>query len=277
MIRSGVGGLLCLALSAGCALAGGYDDFAQGLNALNAGDDARAIVLFSSALTAGDLNPGLVPQAYLNRGRAHFARGECRDAISDFGAALKDKPEFPDATIMRGFAELCVANPASAFEDFSHTVAIDPMPQAYMGMGVSLWMQGRAQDAAVSFANAARLAPEWPAPLIWFALARQRAGLFDRGAIAEDFDRFDFSGWPRPVIDLLTGKANADEVIAAVHATDKDVLERRQCEADFYVGEWWLWQGHPERAKPWLQQTVATCKASSYEREAADSDLGELK
>ncbi len=80
--RAVILGFLVLGL-AGCS----EDKFEAGVEALDSGDNARAAELFSEAIHSGDLDDGLLPEAYYYRGLAYQHMGQIAKAINDFAAA----------------------------------------------------------------------------------------------------------------------------------------------------------------------------------------------
>ncbi len=64
-----------------------------GMDALKRGDNATAIVLFTQAITPGDLSREDQESAYFERGQAYLNSGQFELAVGDFRAALKLKPD----------------------------------------------------------------------------------------------------------------------------------------------------------------------------------------
>jgi tetratricopeptide (TPR) repeat protein len=69
----------------------------DGLDALNAGEDERAVRLFTEALETGDLTPSERQYAYYERGQAHLAAQHFDLAQADFKEAVRLKPDDADA------------------------------------------------------------------------------------------------------------------------------------------------------------------------------------
>lgn len=95
-LAAAASGLALVAL-AGSAHAGSAQDGEDGLAALNRGDYAEAVRLFTKALNAGDLNRDDRELAYLSRGRAYLAEGDRQDAVNDLRKAVSLNPDDVDA------------------------------------------------------------------------------------------------------------------------------------------------------------------------------------
>jgi len=257
--------------------AAGYDDFAQGLSAFNRGDNDRAIALFTSALAAGDLNANLVPVAYLDRARAQLIKGDCASAIPDLSAALKARPDNLEALHIRGDAERCAGSPESAIVDYTQAIALKPDASGYWGRGLSRWDIGDFADAATDFASAAARNPKWPYPILWFDMARFRAGAFGPAEVRESIANLNVDDWPGPLFDLFAGNATPDDVFHAAADGDPKIAADKRCEANFYVGEWWLLKKNPDAAKPLLQDAATNCRHDFVEYFAAATELKRIK
>lgn len=77
------------------AYANAVDDGNDGLQALNSGDNDRAIVLFTRAIKG--LNGDDQEFAYANRGRAYARKSDYSSAIADLDHARQMKPDDTDA------------------------------------------------------------------------------------------------------------------------------------------------------------------------------------
>lgn len=88
---------------AGQACAGPAEDGNAGLDALNQGDFAHAVALFTRALSSGKLSHDDMEFAYAQRGTAYLRQGNAAAAISDFKRALKLKPD--DQDVQAGLQE----------------------------------------------------------------------------------------------------------------------------------------------------------------------------
>jgi tetratricopeptide (TPR) repeat protein len=266
--------LLACVLSVAAARAAGYDDFASGMSAVNRGDNDQAIAFFTSALAAGDLSASLAPVAYLERARAHLAKDECPQAAADAAAALKAKPVYFEASLLKARADTCDGAQADVIADLTQVIAIRPFGEAYFERALARWSGGDFEGAAGDFSTASSLTPEWAYPVIWFGLSKQRAGTFDGADFAKRRQSFDGNDWPDPVLSLYEGKAKPDDVLAV--AGKGDAAKGNLCEAHFYIAEWWLIQKNADAARPLLQDAKSNCPRNFIEYRAAQAELGRL-
>jgi tetratricopeptide (TPR) repeat protein len=262
---------LLFAMSA--AHASGYDDFSRGISASNRQADDQAISLFASALAAGDLNPSLQPVAYFYRGRVYLHQRDCDRALADFSAALRLKPDYPEALLGHADANVCANNLRSAIVDVNAAVKTMPTAPLYFYRARLRYLSQDFSGASNDLEQAIKLEPEHPYYAIWLGLAQLRARLFDPGDFAHQASQVSYSGWPYPVLMLLEGHRTPDEVM---RAAIRDGSKGERCEADFYIAEWHLVSATPEAAKPLFQEATSICPRSYVELEAARIELSNL-
>ena len=268
--------LLAFVLGATAVAAAGYDDFALGVSAFNRGDAEQAMADFTAALNAGDLNPALLPIAYVDRARVYYAKGECSLAAADLAAAMKAKPDYVDAYLVRAQTDECLNQDQAAIADFTQAIALAPTAVNYAGRGRTRWDVGDFAGAADDYAQAVKLSPKAPYYLLWLELCRMRAGTYAQGKAVQEVDALDFDDWPETILDFYAGKGTPEAVLQAA-ASDPDKLVYRQCEANFYVAEWRLSQLNSEAARPLLEDAVAHCAHNMREYSAARRELRRLK
>ena len=77
--------------------------------------------------------------------------------------------------------------------------------------------------------------------------------------------------WPYPVIEVFLGKSCPDAALAASGTPDS------RCEAQFYVGEWYLLKGNSSKAASSFQAALVTCPKNFFEYAWAGVELKRLK
>lgn len=272
-----LGCLMWFALIATCVEAAGYDDFTRGLAAINRGDSDSAIMLFSSALQSGDLSQGIEPLVYYNRARAYLNKEECTQAVADLNAALQLRPSYTEAYMQRGRAHRCAGNYGEAIADYTQVIELKPIGDAYWQRALARWNEGDFDGTAADSWSTALFAPKWPYPILWFGLAKLRAGKLDERDLEQKAIFFDLSAWPGTIFALYEGNATPDEILRLAHNGDPRGSRDRVCEADFYVGEWWLAKKNTEAARPLLEDASSGCRHDFIEYSAANAELRRLR
>lgn len=273
-------GWIFIFLLAGCnaALAAGYDHYSLAMDAfLRGGQDDFAIAEFTKALDAGDLSPGLVPVAYLNRGSARLNKHDCPDAASDAASSLKAKPGYLDALLLQLKAHTCLSQYDLALADSNAIIAVQPKGWAYRARAEVQWAKGNFAAAADDYEAAIKLDPKFEYGALWLAMMRARAGDAQNQRAIGELTSMEPRDWPAPVFDLYLGKSKPDDVMAAAAKGTADDVTNHQCEANFYVAEYWLARGQIDTAKPLLEKAKANCPKTFYEFEFAEDELKYLR
>lgn len=275
---------LSVALLALPASASSLDDFNQGVEAHNRGDNEAAISALSRALAAGDLTNSDRAAALVDRGIDYERQKRHADAIADFTAVLALDPGRFDATIGRMQAYRANAQGSLAASDCDALIKLRPgLTDAYEMCGVIAWENGEFAKAVPYFQTAVDLGAR---PLafaaLWLEIARLRAGTPDEHEFAQLAKKLDVEGWPSPIINLYLGKTTPDAVLAAAENADgrssspgflhfqNDTapsaskaasLRRRRCDATFFVGEWQFLSGNFEKAKALIGGASTYCES----------------
>ncbi|HWD25642.1 MAG TPA: tetratricopeptide repeat protein [Rhizomicrobium sp.] len=277
-MHRGVLALSFLLLAAAAAGAAAYDDFARGLNAVQRGESDTAIAAFSAAIAAGDLSPGLMPQAYRDRGIAYLQKGDCDPALADFAAGLKLKPADGDITRQHARAAACIGKTDIALADLTALIDAKFSSDIYQDRGMLRWRTGDFPGAASDFAAYIAARP-WDAHgTLWLEMVRARAGQLQPDVAAHDARQYDDEKWPAPLLALYAGKSTPEQALAAAAvARDAARVPVQQCEADFYTGEWLLAKPDPEGGKALIAKAHRECPQDTIEYEDAGIELARLR
>lgn len=269
-------GMLAVLFAAGGAYAAAYDDFADGVAAYERGDDARAIASLTAALNAPDLAPNLKPTAYLDRARAYSRSGQCTHAVPDLQAAKALNANALEVTESLATAQDCAGDFRAAEESFTAAIAIKPRWQYFFARGRARWAQNKFAGAADDFASVIRANPKYQYPVLWLAITQSRIAKPDVDALAHAAASLDLDDWPGPLVKFYLGQAKQIDIDVGVHADGQEAAGR-QCEADFYVGEWKLAHLDPAAAKTLLEDASQECPANFVERGTAKIEIARLK
>jgi lipoprotein NlpI len=257
--------------------AAAYDDFARGISANLQGDSALAVTSFSAALAADDLNPTLLPAAYRGRAIANLRLKQCRLAVADLDEFLRLKPGDVQGLELRGTARVCTGEFADAETDLSQVIAAKPDRSSYWGRGGLRWRMRAFAAAADDYGQVLRLQPGNSWTVLWLELSRARGGVLDPQIGAQDVDQLGNDDWPVPLIKLFVGQAKPEDIPAAAARGDTEKVAYHQCEANFYVAEWWLARKDVASAKPLLAAAAQNCPKNFVEYGEAKFELDGLK
>jgi lipoprotein NlpI len=131
--------------------------------------------------------------------------------------------------------------------------------------------------ASADFAAVSTAKPDYQYPVLWFAIVQSRIGNAASAAIAHDAAALNLSEWPGPIVKLYLGQSTPNAALTAAAQGDARDMAGRECEADFYVGEWQLTQHNVDVAKNLLQNAVGKCPGDFIEQSAAKIEIARLK
>ena len=237
------------------AIAAAYDHFSTAMAAQDRGDTDLAISEFTAAINAGDLNAGLLPTAYLERGIAYGKKSDCAHAAADAASALQLKPNYREALNLQAGANGCAGKYDLAISQYHAIAAAWPSEGAFVEEAIAYWKSGNYAGAEQPLTQALALAPNSAYDALWLAMMHARAADAPPAMPAD----VDEDTWPGPVQLLYAGKSSPDAVMTAAARGDADAVVGQTCQANFYVAEWWLAQKQPANAWPLLAAANAKC------------------
>jgi len=243
-------------------------------NVLSAtGKKEMAIADFTRAI---ERKPDFV-EAYNNRGADYFARGQYAQAISDFTSVLDLKPDSAAVYNNRGNAYKNNGDYGDAIDDYSRAIELQPgNAGAHYRRGWASFYLTRYKKAVADFAQAARADPKNIYAISWLYLARRQQGAEGLAELAKQAKAVDLNVWPGPVVSLLLGRTSPERVIVEASHPDKQVENERQCEAYFFVGEYYLLRGEKSLAREMFQQAIVTGVTTFNEYASAKVELDRL-
>ena len=228
----------------------------------------QAIQDYSAAIR---LKPDFA-QAFNNRGNAYDDAGKADQALLDYDEALRLDPDFSKALSNRGLLYDARGEHARAIQDYDQALRLDPKYRGAMkNRGRARFFLGDFGGAAHDFAQAVTLGPTDAYAVLWLDLARDRAGRASQADLRHEAGALDHATWPWPVVAAFLGEQEDAAVQAAAHASvDQD------CDAGFYLGERAVLNGGVAVARDLLLHAQSICKPNSVEYVAAKAELGRL-
>ncbi|MGD9784457.1 MAG: DUF4189 domain-containing protein [Hyphomicrobiaceae bacterium] len=155
-----------------------------------------------------------------------------------------------------------------------YTRGIELLPSkqlVHRSRGYHHLFMGNFDDAARDLARAVEITPQHYAILNLY-VAQARAGdIGANEALESNMAKLDNEGWPYEVMKLMLSKSDVKRVRAAASGSGEE------CEAHFYIGEFYLIAGDESNAEGELKQAAEQCPETFDEYYAAKGELERLK
>jgi lipoprotein NlpI len=193
------------------------------------------------------------------RADAYIAKGDYDHAIADDTEAIRINPEHNSAYVSRAEAYRKKGDYGHALEDLGEALRIDPKySYAYETRALTNFYAGKYDAAASDLEHlVAGVDPDSDDVLLLY-IARARLG--NQSAVAEletNAAKLKQSGWPVPVVELFLGRRTPEETLSAVPS-----FPNLRCDAEFYVGEWYLLRADRAAAMDHLKKRGTKCPGS---------------
>jgi lipoprotein NlpI len=198
-------------------------------------------------------------------------------AISDLDIAIRINPQAARAFTSRGIAWHGRGDYERAIADYDAAIRLNPRDVlAVSNRGLARYFQGEFALAARNFAQVRQMKPD-AYVAIWLYLARTRNGESVRSEFEQDVRALAGDAWPAPVLRTYLGQIGPEAVLAASGHSDARIQAEQRCEADYYLGQWHLIRGEPERAVAYFRAAQNQCPRFFLEYTGAAAELGRLK
>ncbi len=218
--------------------------------------------------------------AFNNRGRAWNNKGDYDRAIADYNEAIRLNPQVALTFNNRGNAWMYKDNYDRAIADYNEAIRLNPQfLRAFINRGFSQFYKAQFAMAADDFAAANQLVPNNTDTVVLLYLTRTRSGQNAQDDLAQKAKALPVDKWPAQVINLYLGNLNPEALASAAASPDPKTQAKQQCEASFYLGEWFLINHDTDRAKIQLRNAQADCPKDLdfLEYKAADNELKRLQ
>jgi lipoprotein NlpI len=146
--------------------------------------------------------------------------------------------------------------------------------------GLARYFQGQFALAARDFAQSRQMSKPDAYVAIWSYLARTRNGESVRSEFEQDVRELPVDAWPAPVLRAYLGQIGPEALLAASAHPDAKTQAEQRCEANYYLGQWYVIRGEQERAVAHFRAVQNQCPRFflEYTGAAADSTAsGDLR
>ncbi len=301
--------LIALVVCPSLARADAITDLGASLEALNSGDNEKAISLASRAIVTGKLRNNL-PVAYRIRAAARYRKGQYDQAIADYTKAIN----FPDITPSdlaatlnsRGNSYMAKKLYDKAIADYDRTIQLDPANgDAYLNRANGHIMMSRFRKALVDLDNEAKLRPDdtrihhprafarflagdfpgsvqdfrkvpiadYEDVLFWLLVAEERSGQSSRASSRARKATDELRGWPAPVLNVYLGKATPEQAWATAGSKQGEEKAEAECVAAFFLGHFHLLRDQKTKATKWFRRAAVKCADGTYESVGVREEL----
>jgi lipoprotein NlpI len=185
------------------------------------------------SLGSTDLN------VFIDRGMAHFTKGENAQAIADYTTAID----------------------RDGGKTFVGQLGL-------VARGLALIYSGAPDKAQADLKRAVELNPKEPFFALFLHIAEVRTHAVQ--SLPAAVPGLDMTKWPAPAIRIFLGQGTPEEVLAVKGG------EVTTCEANYLVGQFMLFQGKQEEAIRLFRKAQTDCPRYILERVAAGAALRSL-
>lgn len=232
------------------------------------GDFDDAIANFTATIT---IDPKFV-YAYINRGVAQQNKGDYDRAIADANEAIHLEPSMAGIYPNRGLAYEFKGDFEKAMGDYDKTLSMDPgNASAFVGKGIIYLFKGDYPAALLAMSRAAELEPKEAGIALFTSILAQRTGAID--PLPQAAEKLDPTEWPFPIVRLFLHQITPGMAMAAVDEPDTRKKATKLCEANFYIGEFFLRKGDRNEAARLLTLATKDCAKDTHERISAEGEL----
>jgi tetratricopeptide (TPR) repeat protein len=248
-----------------------YADACYQLGQLNALDGN-----YDKALASYDMVSKISPEyigSYVSKGMIYSKKHNYSEAIKEFSKAVKLDPKLSLVYFYRGNAYRATGDYDKAIEDFKKVLEFESTNAwAHKQLGTVYFISSKYKKAIQHLKEANRLDHNDTYTPIYLYLTEARRNSHKAKADLDKFaEKHQGSEWIMPVINMYLHKITPEECLAA--AKDKE----KQCEAYFYIGEYYLLKKEKNKAEENFRKCIATGIKNFAEYGFAEYRLKNLK
>jgi lipoprotein NlpI len=212
--------------------------------------------------------------AYYLRSAAYEGKGNHAAAEDDISIVLSLAPLEADLYVLRAMIYIEAGQLDKATSDIQTVTSIDPNTHFLpVAKGELDLLQGDYASAAVDFGDAVKQLPKEAQQTAWLHIVRHHLDHDDTAIMAATRGSLP-QEWPSSVVDLFVGTASVDAVREQAALGEPDVGTHQACDAEYYIGEYYLEKNDRQKAQESLTAAVASCPDySSTEKQAAALEL----
>jgi lipoprotein NlpI len=206
------------------------------------------------------------------RGLAYQEQRDYDSAMKDFSEAIRLAPDDPQAYSDRGRAYLQNGELSLATIDYSKAIRLDPDHAAALkGRGYASFYSANYDVAVTDLARVVRQKPDDAYSALMLHLARARSGSSDaRNELEANAAKLKQDKWPYTIVEMYLARRAPDSVLAAARTSHE------RCQAQFYVGQWYLLRNERDNAIKLIKTAAESCPKGFVEHSGVLYELQRL-
>jgi lipoprotein NlpI len=218
-------------------------------------------------LLAQEPPPGEAIEAILGAARAAEDSGDYDEAVAQYTAALKQRPDAKPIYQARGVAYFMAGKMVESISDFDTYLAAYPRREPHHWQrGLAYYYAGEFQKGRAQFETHQDVNSNDVENAVWHFLCVAKLEGVEK-ARENLIPIVGDSRVPMKEVQLLfAGKGTADEVLAAARAGDpaKDRLRNNLCYANLYLGLYYEAIGEVEKSAKHMKEAATTYRMKHY-------------
>jgi lipoprotein NlpI len=207
----------------------------------------------TATIKAGRLGGADLARTYCARAYANASLGHRAEAVEDSGRAVELDPNSVSTLECRAGLRVQFGEFAAAIDDASQAIVLGAdTGVAWQSRGEARFYLGRYAEAAEDFAKAATVDRDERTNAnhdLWRAMAFRRMNKPIPDDLQKQAADASQRTWPRPALALFADRMKPDELTALAASRPGDEATMNATEADFYLGEFYLANGDPVKAR----------------------------
>lgn len=240
-----------------------------------------SIAQYNEWLYRAELSSKERSELLFQRGVAYDAIGLSSLARRDYAESIKLNPAFAAAHNSVGVHYIQAGMFMLAYESFDASLDINPKySNAILNRGIALYYGGRSELAVQDTQQFLNEDKSDPIRAIWhYITKRSNNAELAIVELADNREFIDSNDWTSSIIDFYLGEVPESKVIASLLADVKSQtqLNHRLCEAYFYLGKFYAWQGHRGKAENYFKLSLSTNVYEYIEHKYSRIELANLR
>ncbi len=206
------------------------------------------------------LNPDFPKAWRLKAELLHYMR-QLNEALKTVDKAIEltrnNKQEQSKALCQKSQILCSLARFDEAFRTVSDALKKDPENLLTLSVhGMSAFYAGQYQPAINSFETVWREGGHDEYNWLWICIASHKLGNRPPDFFSQHVSELHGNEWPIPLLRFYAGDITEQECLEAAAQGTPERRKEKECEAYYYIGEWYLWNGNKDKALEYFKKCV---------------------